>query len=81
MRLHNRIITVYSGTNPWSITMYVGETSQMLVICFLHCITITNWVLSANRIHLTALTCKHNRIHTQKNHIPDLHHAGYKSNG
>ncbi len=55
-----------------------GETSQVLVTCFLHC-TI-NWVLSANSIHLTALTCKPNRIHSQRNHIPDLDHTGYKSN-
>ena len=46
-----------------------GETLQILVICFLHCITCTNRVLSANNIRLTAVTCEHNRIHSQKKHI------------
>ena len=46
-----------------------GETSQMLVTCFLHCITFTNWVLSANSIHLTTLTCMLNRIHRETTYL------------
>ena len=55
-----------------------GDTSQMLVTCFLHWIVFTNWVLSANSIHFTALICKSNRIYHHSKLIVNLHNYWYK---